>query len=111
MALKIVTIILFLSVFYSELSIPQEALEGYSLIFKDNFDNKEDLEKNWDFEIGTGNNGWGNQEKQYYRTSNDNIFIKDNQLHIKAKKEKILNTIKLGHSPYLILPRKILKLY
>ena len=91
MAKRINRIILFISFLSLVLSIPQEYLEGYSLIYQENFDNQENLEKNWDFEIGTGNYGWGNNEKQYYRTSNDNIFIKDNQLHIKAKKEHILN--------------------
>jgi len=63
MAKRIDTIILFLSFFSLVLSIPQEYLEGYSLIFQENFDSQENLEKNWDFEIGTGNYGWGNNEK------------------------------------------------
>ena len=69
----------------------EEIPENYSLIFRQNFSSEEDFEANWDYEIGTGTDGWGNQEKQYYRTSKNNCYIKDNQLHIKAIKESILN--------------------
>ena len=69
----------------------EEVPDNYTLIFKQDFTSEEDLEANWDYQIGIGNNGWGNQEKEYYRTSKNNIYIKDNQLHIKAVKEKILN--------------------
>ena len=69
----------------------EEIPANYSLIFRQNFSSEEDFEANWDYEIGTGTDGWGNQEKQYYRTSKNNCYIKDNQLHIKAIKESILN--------------------
>jgi len=69
----------------------QEVPENYTLIFKQDFTSEEDFESNWDYEIGTGDNGWGNNEKQYYRTSKNNLYIQDNQLHIKAVKEKIIN--------------------
>ena len=69
----------------------EEVPENYTLIFKQDFTSEEDLEKNWDSQIGIGNNGWGNQEKEYYRTSKNNVYIKDNQLHIRAVKEKIQN--------------------
>ena len=69
----------------------KDKLANYSLIFKEDFKSIDNFEANWDFEIGTGDNGWGNGEKQYYRTSKDNIFIQDNQLHIKAIKNKLKN--------------------
>ena len=69
----------------------EEIPANYSLIFRQNFSSEEDFEANWDYEIGTGTDGLGNQEKQYYRTSKNNCYIKDNQLHIKAIKESILN--------------------
>ena len=65
--------------------------ENYNLIFKQDFTSEEDFESNWDYELGTGDWGWGNNEKQYYRTSKNNLYIQDNQLHIKAVKEKIQN--------------------
>ena len=70
----------------------KDKLANYSLIFKEDFKSIDNFEANWDFEIGTGDNGWGNGEKQYYRTSKDNIFIEDNQLHIKAIKKKLKNS-------------------
>ena len=69
----------------------EEVPDNYTLIFKQDFTSEKDLEANWDSKIGIGNNGWGNQEKEYYRTSKNNIYIKDNQLHIRAVKEKIQN--------------------
>ena len=81
-------LLLILSLFSLVISL-KENLSNYTLIFKEDFKSTENFEANWDFEIGTGDNGWGNSEKQYYRTSKDNIFIKDNQLHIKAIKKKI----------------------
>ena len=69
----------------------EEVPDNYTLIFKQDFTSEKDLEANWDCQIGIGNNGWGNQEKEYYRASKNNIYIKDNQLHIRAVKEKIQN--------------------
>ena len=69
----------------------EEDLSHYTLIFNETFNSFETLEKNWDLEIGTGENGWGNNEKQYYRTSAENIYIEDNQLHIKAINTKFQN--------------------
>ena len=67
----------------------KEVPENYTLIFKQDFTSEEDFESNWDYELGTGDWGWGNNEKQYYRTSKNNLYIQDNQLHIKAVKETI----------------------
>ena len=41
----------------------------------------------WTYDIGTGSNGWGNNEKEYYTSRKDNAYIKDGVLHICAKKE------------------------
>ena len=57
------------------------------LIFEDNFDTENLNLSKWEYDLGNGINGWGNAELQYYRKNLDNIFIKDNQLHIKAKVE------------------------
>ena len=80
-------LLLILFLFSLVISI-REDFQNYTLIFQDHFNSIETFEKNWELEIGTGDNGWGNSEKQYYRTSKDNIFIEDNQLHIKAIKNK-----------------------
>lgn len=39
----------------------------------------------WKAEIGTGTNGWGNNEKQYYRS--ENAVVEDGSLKITAKAE------------------------
>jgi len=41
----------------------------------------------WSFDIGTGHNGWGNQELQYYTKERGNIEVKNGVLKITAKKE------------------------
>jgi len=42
---------------------------------------------NWNFDIGTGQNGWGNNELQYYTDRPENIEVKNGMLYITAKKE------------------------
>lgn len=60
-----------------------ESYDGMTLVWRDEFDelNLDD----WTFEIGTGSNGWGNNELQYYREENTSIF--DGHLVIEAKNE------------------------
>ena len=41
----------------------------------------------WGFDIGTGNNGWGNNELQYYTDRSDNVTVQNGILIITAKKE------------------------
>ena len=43
-----------------------ETYDGYNLVWSDEFDGDKLNESDWNFEIGTGNNGWGNNESQYY---------------------------------------------
>lgn len=42
---------------------------------------------NWNFDIGTGQNGWGNNELQYYTNRPENIEVKNGMLYITAKRE------------------------
>lgn len=59
---------------------------GYQLVWADEFQGEELDSNYWTHEIGTGNNGWGNNERQYYRE--DNTFIHDNEyLVIEARRE------------------------
>ena len=73
------------------LNIPTE---GYStperypertMLWSDEFDGERVDATKWTFEIGTGNNGWGNNELQYYRE--ENTIVTDGSLVIQAKKE------------------------
>ena len=84
----------------------KEVPDNYTLIFKQDFTWQSDFEANWDYEIGTGDISWGNQELQYYRTSKNNIYIRDNQLHIKAVKEKIQNS---EYTSAIIITKKTFK--
>jgi beta-glucanase (GH16 family) len=42
---------------------------------------------NWDFDFGTGEGGWGNNESQFYRDSTDNIVVENGMMKITAKAE------------------------
>jgi len=40
---------------------------------------------NWTYDLGTGDNGWGNQELQSYTDDADNVIVEDGFLKITAK--------------------------
>ena len=46
----------------------------------------------WNYNIGTGNNGWGNNELEYYTNSSNNIKVVDGMLQITAKKEAFMGS-------------------
>jgi beta-glucanase (GH16 family) len=56
-------------------------------LWNDEFDGTEIDSSKWSFEIGTGTNGWGNNELQYYTDRRENAYVKDGMLHIRAQKE------------------------
>ncbi len=58
---------------------------GYSLTWNDEFEGTSVNTSNWDFETGTGNSGWGNNELQYYRQQN--AWVEGGVLTIEARKE------------------------
>ncbi|WMN06596.1 family 16 glycosylhydrolase [Marivirga arenosa] len=58
--------------------------EGFNLVWQDEFDSDQ-LSDDYTFEIGTGSNGWGNNELQYYKK--ENTRLEDGFLVIQAKKE------------------------
>jgi beta-glucanase (GH16 family) len=41
----------------------------------------------WGFDIGTGENGWGNQELQYYTDRSENVTVQNGKLLITAQQE------------------------
>lgn len=58
-----------------------------NLIWSDEFStNGQPSLDNWTFEIGN-NNGWGNNESQYYTDRSDNVIIENGILKITAKRE------------------------
>lgn len=88
------------------LSLPQEvpaekSLKAddakWKLVWSDEFSQAEIDHSKWNFETGNwivdkdGNPvaaGWGNNEKQFYTDKNENAFVKDGKLVIRAKKEQ-----------------------
>ena len=58
--------------------------EGWVLVWSDEFDGPEIDESKWDYDIGTGDWGWGNGEAQYYTNNSSNSFIENGHLVIQA---------------------------
>jgi beta-glucanase (GH16 family) len=58
---------------------------GMTLAWSDEFNGTTLNPSDWVFETGTGSNGWGNNELQYYRQ--ENTAVQDGYLTITAKKE------------------------
>lgn len=46
----------------------------------------------WGYEIGTGTNGWGNNELQYYTDRSENVTVQNGVLIITAKEEPFENS-------------------
>jgi beta-glucanase (GH16 family) len=67
---------------------PDQDDDFTELVWQDEFDTDgaPDVEK-WNYDIGKGNNGWGNNESQYYTDRTDNVTVSDGTLKITAKKE------------------------
>ncbi|WP_420315885.1 family 16 glycosylhydrolase [Ekhidna sp.] len=63
--------------------------DGMTLIWNDEFDGSNLNETYWNYEIGTGNGGWGNNELQYYRE--DNTSLTEGYLVIEARRENFSN--------------------
>ncbi|NRB48371.1 MAG: family 16 glycosylhydrolase [Saprospiraceae bacterium] len=59
--------------------------DGMSLVWSDEFNGDALNMDDWSFEMGRGNNGWGNNELQYYRE--ENTTVEDGFLVIEAKEE------------------------
>lgn len=59
---------------------------GYTLVWSDEFDGDTVNTDNWGFDIGNGENGWGNGELQYYRE--ENASVDDGLLIIEATKHQ-----------------------
>jgi beta-glucanase (GH16 family) len=63
---------------------------GWQLVWADEFTqpngSSPDATK-WDYDIGTGSGGWGNNELQYYTSRTNNVRIENDQLVIEARAE------------------------
>ncbi len=63
------------------------AMAAYELMWSDEFDGSSLDTDIWNYEIGTGDWGWGNGESQYYTSREDNLKLSDGQMVITALKE------------------------
>ncbi len=60
---------------------------NYNLVWNDEFNGNKLNAADWNFELGTGNSGWGNNELQYYLK--ENTSVSDGVLTITAKKQAV----------------------
>jgi hypothetical protein len=59
-----------------------------NLVWSDEFDvDGPPNAANWDYNIGRGNNGWGNGESQYYTDRPENVRVENGNLIITASRE------------------------
>ncbi len=64
-----------------------------NLVMEDNFDTNGVLNSTlWGYDIGTGNNGWGNNELEYYTDRPQNIVVENGLLKITAVKESFMGS-------------------
>lgn len=66
-----------------EKPIEIEPVEGYRLVWSDEFNSPEIDQNNWNYELGDGTAyglpaGWGNNEKQWYTNKSENASIIEN---------------------------------
>jgi beta-glucanase (GH16 family) len=71
----------------SEGFVSPESYPNMVLAWEDNFDGTSLNPDNWSYEIGTGQNGWGNNELQFYTA--DNTSFVDGHLVITARRQAL----------------------
>lgn len=65
---------------------PIPLLEGWNLVWHDEFDDEQINRENWTFDIG--GHGWGNGEMQYYTDRSENARLENGLLVVEARQEK-----------------------
>ena len=71
-----------------DISVETNIEAGYALVWSDEFDTDgAPNDENWNYDIGTGSDGWGNNEDQYYTSREENVKVEDGVLKIIAKSE------------------------
>lgn len=64
--------------------------KDYELVWSDEFDTDgAPNSANWSYDLGIGNNGWGNNEAQFYTDRADNSYVDNGTLKIVAKRENL----------------------
>ncbi len=70
-------------------------LPGWQLVWADEFTQPNGTSPDsgkWNYDIGTGSGGWGNNELQYYTARTNNVRIENDQLVIEAKAENYMGS-------------------
>lgn len=85
--------ILILSMASCETNETQTVVNFTNLTWQDDFntDGAPDAAK-WTYDIGTGSNGWGNNELQYYTDRPENVKVQNGMLEITAIKESYMGS-------------------
>src|SRR6478735_8876791 len=75
------------------LGLATPARAAWTLVWADEFTQANGTSPDstkWAFDIGTGNNGWGNNQQEYNTDRTNNARIQDGNLVIEARKENYL---------------------
>lgn len=69
-------------------AVDNEPEIDYELVWEDDFlFNGPPSSSRWGYDIGKGDNGWGNGEEQYYTDRPENVFVENGILNIIARRE------------------------
>lgn len=60
---------------------------GYTLAWSDEFTGNTLNTNDWNYEIGNGASGWGNNELEYYTNNSKNVLVSNGNLIIEARNE------------------------
>lgn len=74
-------------IFAQRESADVKAADEWNLVWSDEFNGTSLDTGIWNYEIGNGDWGWGNGEKQYYTNSTKNVEVSDGSLKIHALKD------------------------
>lgn len=80
---KIATVISFAAIAGFTFFVESALAQNYTLVWSDEFTNG--IGPDWTFEVGTGSNGWGNNELQFYRA--ENATVVNGELRITAMQQ------------------------
>ncbi len=61
--------------------------DEWRLVWSDEFEGPTIDSTKWEYQIGTGSGGWGNNEREYYTDRSENSRIEDGKLVIEARNE------------------------
>lgn len=75
-------------------TINNASLDGWNLIWNDEFNGNSLDTSKWSYQIGngltaSGNTGWGNDELEYYTNSSDNVYVQNGALNITALQQTV----------------------